>query len=684
VISKSTIADQSTAGPRPDRALAPRRRLGPCDVLALAAWCGLAAGWLEVGTRVLSKSLMASHRFYQMSRHFVWVVPLSNLLLFLVGGLLLAAATKLLPRPGGWLSPRLICAIAALPALLVAGPRIYPWAWFIVASGIAMRLVPLLERAEIGWRRGMLLTFPGLLGAVLVVAGVLFGGDWLKQRREAARPLPPAGAPNVLLIVLDTVRADRMSLYGYQRSTTPALERLAQRGIRFAEARATAPWTLASHASMFSGLLPHELGVKWETPLGTSFPTLAEYLGSQGYATAGFVGNVYYCSYDAGLDRGFTHYEDYPPDLEHLRPLRTALLFESVWKGASRLGTWLSRTQSEPILRWLMARPQKHAAAVNREFVHWLSSRPEPHRPFFAFLNYFDAHAPYYPPEGAEFRFGRKPQNVDDFNVLVTFWTDLDKRALSPRHQELVRDTYDNCLTYLDQQLGVLFDTLKRSGVLDQTVVIVTSDHGEELGEHGLYEHGESLYRPEIRVPLLVSLPARAQSPVVVQETVSLRNLPTTIADLAGLGAAAPFTGPSLVRLWQGASAESVDRVGDGDAAFSELASPSPMNPSHGRSPATRGPLVSLAEGDYVYIRNEGDGREQLFHERDDPDERFNLAKVETMRPRLERLRERLDRIKGKSFRAARTLGSSDTKLNTAVFPSGSNPSPVNNQVWHP
>ena len=99
--------------------------------------------------------------------------------------------------------------------------------------------------------------------------------------------------------------------------------RLAKRGIRFTEARATAPWTLASHASMFTGRWPHELDVKWMTPLTVKFPTLAEYLGSHGYATAGFVANTDYCSYDTGLDRGFTHYEDYVADLPHLRPLRS-------------------------------------------------------------------------------------------------------------------------------------------------------------------------------------------------------------------------------------------------------------------------------------------------------------------------------------------------------------------------
>jgi arylsulfatase A-like enzyme len=195
---------------------------------------------------------------------------------------------------------------------------------------------------------------------------------------------------------------------------------------------------------------------------------------------------------------------------------------------------------------------------------------------------------------------------------------------------------------------------LEQRGVLDQTLVIVTADHGEELGEHGLFEHGESLYRPEIHVPLLIILPGRGRSPEVVRETVSLRDLPATIADLVGMADWAPFPGSSLARLWRDNRPEDASRVRDDDAAISELSGPNPTYPSQGRSPAARGSLVSLAEGDYVYIRNEGDGREQLFQESDDPGEQVNLAKVAAMHPRLVRLRRRLDQMRANPPRAAR------------------------------
>ncbi len=644
----------SPPGSAEDQARSRRLRAG--EVFALSAWCGLAGGWLEVGTRVLSRSINPTDRLYLMSRHFVWLAPLSNLLLFLGVGVLLAMATKLWPRRGGWISLHLICAGALLPAFMVAGPRIYAAAWLVLALGVASRLVRWLARASTGSRRWLVGSFAALLFLVPVVGGLLLGGDWLKRWRESGSPLPPADAPNVLLIVLDTVRADRLSAYGYSRPTSPTLDRLAKRGIRFDEARATAPWTLASHASLFTGRWPHELGVEWMTPLGWSAPTLAEYLGSHGYATAGFVGNTLYCSYDTGLDRGFTHYEDYVLAVERLGPLRTALLVDRACAGVADLGLAASRNLNlGPFLPWLdsvirplLATGRKDAGSVNREFLDWLSRRPGSPRPFFAFLNYYDAHSPYLPPEGAGFRFGTGPQTGADFVLLSELWNTVDKSRLPPRYRALVRDSYDNCLAYLDERLGELCDALQRGGVLDQTLVIIAADHGEELGEHGLFDHGESLYRPEVRVPLLIVLPASSPSRGVVSDCVSLRDLPATVVDLVGLAARSPFPGRSLARLWRRSAPGD---AADDDGVISELSSPNPSLPSQGRSPAARGPLVSLAEGDLIYIRREGDGKEELYHERDDPLELTNLAKVESMQAVLRRIRLRLDRVRAGPLR---------------------------------
>ncbi len=604
-----------------------------------------------MGTRILYRWISPSDGLYKVSRHFVWLAPLTYLLLFVAMGLFLAAVTWLWPRPGGWLSKRLIVGCALVPAMMVAGRQIYAEAWLILALGIASRFVPLLERRAIGLRRRLLWSFAGSLGLVMVIAASVLAGDWVKERREARRPLPPADSPNVLLIVMDTVRADRLSLYGYRRANTPKLEQLAKLGIRFDKVRATAPWTLPSHASMFTGRWPHEIGVEWNTPLRAKFPTLAEYLGSHGYATAGFAANTYYCSYDTGIDRGFTHFEDY--ELGLITAARTAYAVDVVYQAVFRLA-WNygqpfdggpSLALQDIVLGGGLDRDRISAHAINQKFLEWLSRRREPLRPFFAFLNYFDAHEPYVSPTIAEHRFGLRPQGLADARVLYG-WRDANKQELSLYEQTLARDAYDNCLFYLDGQLGELFEELQRRGELDRTLVIVTSDHGEGLGEHDLFDHGESLYRPEIGVALVIVPPAASRRQGVVNEFVSLRNLPATIVDLVGLGPNSPFPGPSLADLWRKSSSDPGAVKVDG--VISELTSPNPTDPSKGRSPARRGPLISLADGAYVYIRNQRDGAEELFNEQDDPDELHNQAGVEELQPVLKRFREHAEHLRSK------------------------------------
>lgn len=630
-----------------------RRLKKASDLIVLSAWCGLAAGLLELGTRLLCRAINPSQRLYLMTRHFVWLGPLSNLLFFLGMGLLLALAILVVPRAAAWFGPRLIFACTILPVLMAAWPQIYPSAWLVVALGAALCVVPVIERRAALFSRWRPWTFAFMMGPVLAIAGFVLGADWMRLARESGRPLP-AASPNILLIVLDTVQADRLSLYGYERPTTPHLAQLASRGIRFDLARATAPWTLPSHASMFTGHWPHELGDQWMTPLHGNQPMLAEYLGDRGYATAGFVANLVYCTQNTGLARGFTHYEDYV--LEKLAPLRTAGLVDQITRNTCELITAFDIVPLRP-LRDLVHRSfvidqRKDAASINRAFLAWLTNRRQPDRPFFAFLNLLDAHQPYLLPRGVPHRFMTYDATEDEYRAVYEHWDAIDKTRLPRSCITLARDSYDDCLAYLDDQLHVLFDELERRRVLEKTLIIVTADHGEGLGEHGLFDHGESLYRTEVRVPLVVVPPSGLTPPVVVDETVSLRDLPATIVDLAGQGKESPFPGESLARLWHGNREPRPKSQGEPTPVITELTGPNPLNPNQGRSPACRGPLISLAEGNFVYIRNDGDGSEQLFNERDDPREIDDRAHLESMRSVLETLRKHLD-----AFRKTRATG---------------------------
>jgi arylsulfatase A-like enzyme len=621
-------------------------RLGALDVLILAAWCGLAGGEFEVAARVVTRALSSTNQLYLLTRHFVWLIPAIDLVLFIGVGIGFALAMRRWPRRMGWWGPRLIITWAVLPGLSVAVPGIYLEAWLLVALGVAACLAPVVERHPAGARRWMVRSAPVLLVLVLLQGGWILGSDRIKQWHEAGRPLPPAGSPNVLLIVLDTVGADHLSVYGYQRPTTPNLERLARRGIRFDRARAAAPWTLASHANMFTGRWPHELALRWTCPLEGDVPMLAEYLESLGYATAGFVGNTFYVSYDSGIDRGFTHYEDYV--LDGLNAARTVKLINEVLLVTSQLGRfWPMSCQTSLALS---SGARKDARIINRALLDWLSQRREPQRPFFAFVNYVDAHSPYLLPPGVPDRLGSPRMSDADMRLLAESWTDANRQRFPQAARRLVRDAYDGCLAYLDDRLGELIDDLERRGVLDETLVIITADHGEGLGEHDLFDHGESLYRTEIRVPLLIVLPAvsgRPVSPEVVDSRVSLRDIAATIAGFVRPAAKSPFPGRSVLPVDVSSATAARARSDDHDTlVLSELATPNPSDPNQHRSPAYRGPLISMAEGDYVYIRNEGDGREELFHERDDPHELSNLARVEAMGPVLRRFRDLVSRAK--------------------------------------
>ena len=324
----------------------------------LSAWCGLVAGLVEVGTIVLRKQVFDPDHLYKISRHFVWLIPLSNLCVFSTLGARLRrrrdlAATRSLAARAARVRPR----DAARPAGGL--PAVYGLAWAVVALGVAARLVPRLERhgAAPAIRAASL---PAAVAIVAISGGWLWLGDRVEQGREGRGPCPPPGSPNVLLIVMDSVAAGHLGLHGYERATSTTLGEVAERGIRFESARAACSWTLPSHATMFTGRWMHELSVGWLTPLDASRPTLAEYLGDRGYATAGFVANLYYCAADSGLGRGFTHYRDFI--FPELTALKTAVLVDRALQGlqllANSAGRWLESAGLRPYVRRLWeARP---------------------------------------------------------------------------------------------------------------------------------------------------------------------------------------------------------------------------------------------------------------------------------------------------------------------------------------
>jgi arylsulfatase A-like enzyme len=612
-------------------------RLRPATILLLATWVGLVAGWLDLGLMVVNRRLI--HRdFYRLGEHFVWLIPLGVAVVVLLPGMVLALIAR--SRRGG-VRPGMAVGLLSFVGFLDVCARLplELWASLLLSGGLAIqaaRLVGPRRRAAFEWMRR---TTPWLSGALVAIMLLKVGGRaWSEHRAMAALPPPPVAARNVLLIVWDTVRAANLSLYGYGRPTTPNLERFAGRGVRFDLAFATSSWTLPSHASLFTGRWPHELGVSWTSPLRPDVPTLAGYLGARGYETAGFVANLDYCGRETGLDRGFVHYEDYPIGLYETFARCVGLGHRM------ELPSWaciVERLVEKASGRTLELNPRsiehaKPGAEVDRAFLDWLSRRRAPRRPFFAFLNYNDAHTPYEPPDPSIPGFGLRPTTCHD-RLTLRRWTSLDKARLAYDEVRMAADVYDDCVSYLDRRLGELLAELGRRGVLDNTLVIVTADHGEHLGDHLLFFHGCSLYRQVVQVPLVIVEPKGPSAGRIVAEPVSLRDIPATIADMLGLGGDAPFPGRSLARFWSG------NPNGTGlspEPLLMETDKPLVLM-NEGREPAAKGPMKSLVAGGMHYIRS-GDGSEELYSLRSDPEERLNLVGAPAAREALQRFRATL------------------------------------------
>jgi arylsulfatase A-like enzyme len=338
--------------------------------------------------------------------------------------------------------------------------------------------------------------------------------------------------PNILVLVADTLRADHVSGYGYQRPTTPRIDRLAAEGQLFLNAYSASSWTLPAHASLFTGrrVYEHHAGREGHPYLDRQFPTLAEVLGRAGYASGGFVANTFWCGRQTGLDRGFIHYEDF---------------YTKVGDALAR--TVLGRMMAYEVLPHvgLIDIPGRRSAAdINDHVLRWIDSLGD--RPFFVFANYMDVHGPYIPPPAYEGRFAGRPLGRQGGGDIDVGMVDETSTVPAPAVLRSWIDRYDESLLYLDEQVGRLLDELARRGALDRTIVVLTSDHGESFGEHNLIHHGHSLYQDQIRIPLIVRFPRQVPAGKRDPRPVALEQVPLLLTELAGL-TDTPFPGRSLV-----------------------------------------------------------------------------------------------------------------------------------------
>ena len=375
------------------------------DIVATAAGFGVVAGLAEVLVHLVRQR---SGRTLFMAPEHVWQVPLADGLVFLALGLVYA----LVALPIAWLrAPRIVLGtfgfLSALAVLLLF-ERIHVAVEVLLALAIGAALARALFSRAAAVRRMLVLGAPAallLLGLTGLSLHLLRGTR--ERRALASLPATLAPRPNILLLVLDTVRAWNLGLYGYGRATTPGLREWATRGVVFERTLAPAPWTTLSHAVMFTGRHPTELSVTWDRPLDRTYPTLAEALAAAGYATAGFTANYTQTGRPTGLARGFLHYADYP--FEAIAILRRTGLFRRL-AGVDRVAELVGRR------RMIEGR---EGADINAEFLEWTARTAG--RPWFAFLNYYEAHGPYLPPAPFDTMYFRRPAPVAEryWDLLV-------------------------------------------------------------------------------------------------------------------------------------------------------------------------------------------------------------------------------------------------------------------------
>ncbi len=584
------------------------------DVLLVAAGFGLLAGAIEAFAAVIRQRVM--QRTLLMGPDLVWQLPLADGVTFLVVAALLVLAGLAWRRLR---TPRIVLAVFAgltvFSALLLTD-RIHAAAQVLLAAGLGVALSRALLPARERLRGGSRIGVPAALLLLLLIAGGLRLVRAASERRTlAALPKAPSGQPNILVLVLDAVRGWDLGLYGYGRPTSPKLDQWAAQGAVFERALAPAPWTTLSHAVLWTGRYPTELSVGWRTSFEGSFPTLAEALRDAGYSTAGFVGNYLEVGRGTGLAKGFVHYEDYP-----LRPIpilrQTTLLGRLL--GIDRVAALVGRRRMVQSVE---------GSKLNESFLRWLDRQGE--RPWFAFLNYFDANGPYLPPAPFDTMYVGKPDPPVD-----RYWEQL-QRAYGPPPLPVESlatrlDAYDGAITYLDLQVDALLRALADRGRLGSTIVVVTSDHGELFGEHGILGHRNNLYLPVLHVPLFFLSPGRVPRGARVASLASLRDLPATLLQLARIPNPG-FPGHSLAPLWTQAAGAVTDTL------FAVLDYHRLM-PKWPPAPVLKGSMRSVVLDSLQYILN-GDGSEELYHLGRDSWEIRNLVSLPDYRTDLARHR---------------------------------------------
>jgi hypothetical protein len=589
-------------------------RLG--TFLLLGAWFGLFSGITEAWGLLAFQRInwLNAARTIHEANEILWVSPFLNLILFVAASLVCYVVARIAPRLPILRITIFLFAAFTIYDWLYLTERLYNFACLLMAigGGFAFQrwLFPRRDSAFRLWKR----TLPWLAAITVLAFIAVQGGEWWSERQATAKlSSVPENAPNVVLIVFDALRADHVSSYGYPRSTSPTIDKLAKEGTSFDNAISTSSWSLPSHASLVTGRYQYEHGADnpqrlpwfgWGDTSFDRYPTVGEALQSKGYRTGAFSANRAFFTRTCGFGRGFLHFEDY---------------FNSPADALSRTlyGRLLRRLYLFVTGRQFVLR--KRADEVNQELLHWVD-RDRQH-PFFAMLNYFDVHDPYGGPEGY-------PEPTWGLKTTI--------------------DSYDAGLKYDDDMLAQLLHQLQQRGLDKNTIVIITSDHGESLEQHGLYTHGRALYWELVRVPLVLWYPGHVPAQLRVSRPVTNAAIPATIMDLIA-GSAAQFPGPILSQSWKSPGSE-----GSWPIPLSEIArNPYPEDmekiADQTEPTSTTGAMKSLVTPQRHVIAHEYLGT-QIYDTSKDPGEQNNLLYTASGPTELSDSAASLQKLLGKAW----------------------------------
>lgn len=458
--------------------------------------------------------------------------------------------------------------------------------------------------------------------------------------------------PNVILIILDTMRRDRLSAYGHDRETSPAFDGLAGEGTRYTRAIAPAQWTIPAHGSLFTGLMPSDHHVtQSNSRLSANVPTLAERLQTAGYHTLSFCNNPLVGVVNHGLQRGFDEFYNYASAVPHRpgdarKPWLRREFSQRFRPTARKLGNLFA--QSDTLFR-LALNPaivpiwtryinfKGHTANSISDFIEYWDAYQAggAEKPVFAFLNLMGAHTPYVPPQDAldhiapELRRDKRAfEFVRRFNADAAAWESPPEPPLTDWQQQALLDFYDAEIFAQDQELARLFAHLKAAGAMENTTVIVAADHGESHGDHDLFGHGFGVHQELTHVPMVIA-GERFGRGADNDQNISTRWLYQTILDLADAeqrADEAPFAAYSLA-----SQTDEQPITSEAFAVNTFLNVLEHRNPSVIERMALREMRRCVVEGDYKLMLR-GDQPVALYNIALDPAETRNLIKTEPAR----------------------------------------------------